>query len=76
MSLKSYIYNPQEDRIAATGIGFQIPRLTTSQRLAASVGGGDAGLTVFDTTIGDTFVWTGSSWFGGSIPSTFVDGLN
>lgn len=67
MSSQSYIYNPQEDRIAATGAGFQIPRLTTTQRLATVVGPGDAGLTVFDTTLGTLWTWNGVAW---TTPST------
>ena len=67
MSSQSYIYNPREDRIAATGAGFQLPRLTTTQRLATVVGPGDAGLTVFDTTLGVLWTWDGAVW---TTPST------
>ena len=76
MSNQSYIYNPQEDRIAATGAGFQIPRLSTTQRLATVVGPGDAGMMVFDTTLSSLFLWTGTVWsFAGGTGGGILNGL-
>jgi hypothetical protein len=76
MSNQSYIYNPKEDRIAATGAGFQIPRLSTTQRLATVVGPGDAGMLVFDTTLSSLFLWTGTVWsFAGGIGGGILNGI-
>lgn len=62
MSAQSYFFNPQEDRMTCAGSGFQLPRLSTAQRLALSVGLDDSGLQVFDTTIGTIFFWDGVAW--------------
>lgn len=62
MSDQSQFYNPKLDRMALTGVGFILPRLTTAQRLTLSVGANDAGLQLFDTTLQTTFVWTGFLW--------------
>ena len=48
--------------MACAGSGFQLPRLTTTQRLALSVGFNDAGLQVFDMTLQSVLVWNGTSW--------------
>ena len=62
MSAQAFIYNSREDRLAAAGIGFQIPRLSTAQRTGLSVGTGDAGLLVFDLDLMLFYGWNGSSW--------------
>lgn len=62
MSSQSFIFNPKNDRLAAAGVGFQIPRLTTEQRLALSVNQGDAGMLVFDVTLLQLFQWSGFQW--------------
>lgn len=62
MSDQSQFYNPQADRMALSGVGFQWPRLTTAQRLSVSVGPADAGMTVFDLTLGEPWYWTGTAW--------------
>lgn len=62
MSDQSQFYNPQLDRMALTGAGFILPRLTTAQRLGLSVGANDAGLQLFDTTAGTIYLWTGTAW--------------
>lgn len=62
MSSQSFIFNPKEDRLAAAGVGFQIPRLTTAQRLAVSVNQGDAGMMVFDVDFELFYGWDGHSW--------------
>ena len=48
--------------MALSGSGFQWPRLTTTQRLALSVGLVDAGLTVFDQTLSEPWYWDGTAW--------------
>jgi len=45
-----------------TGDGVEIPKLTTAQRLALSLGSPDAGITVWDTTSSAMFSWTGTGW--------------
>lgn len=62
MSSQSYIYNPTERTLAAAGDGFAPPRLTTAGRLALTLGPGDKGMTVYDTTLGFPFWWTGIAW--------------
>lgn len=72
MSSQAYLFNPRQDRLAAAGNGFQIPRLTSSARLALSVDISDAGLEVFDTTLNSGFIWTGTAWVGFSGPGGLV----
>lgn len=62
MSDQAFIFNPRKDRLSAAGTGFQIPRLTTDQRLALLVDEGDAGMLVFDVTLKQLFQWTGLQW--------------
>ena len=62
MSDQSQFYNPRLDRMALTGAGFILPRLTTAQRLGLTVGANDAGLQLFDTTAGAIYLWNGSAW--------------
>jgi len=62
MSSQSYFFNPQDDRMSCAGSGLQLPRLSTAQRLALSVGLNDAGLSVFDLTAGTFYLWTGTAW--------------
>ena len=71
MSSQSYFFNPQDDRMSCAGSGLQLPRLSSTQRLALTVGMNDAGLQVFDITLLTLFIWTGAAWTsicgGGSI---------
>lgn len=62
MSAQAFIFNPKDDRLAAVGVGFQVPRLTTAQRTALTVGPGDAGLLVFDLGFALFYGWDGSGW--------------
>ena len=64
MSSQSYIFNPTERTLAAAGDGFAPPRLTTVGRLALTLGTGDAGMIVYDTTLGTLFWWNGTAWIG------------
>ena len=71
MSSQAFIFNPQADRLSVAGVGFQTPRMTSSQRNSLSVSVGDAGLMLFDVTLGAPFIWTGTAWLqlgSGSIP--------
>jgi hypothetical protein len=72
MSSQSYLFNPTERTLAAAGDGFAPPRLTTVGRLALTLGTGDAGMIVYDTTLGTPFWWNGIAWVtfaGGAIYS-------
>jgi hypothetical protein len=72
MSSQSYLFNPTERTLAATGDGFAPPRLTTVGRLALTLGPSDAGMIVYDTTLGTPFWWNGTAWVtfaGGAIYS-------
>jgi len=48
--------------MSCAGSGLQLPRLSSTQRLALSVGVNDAGLQVFDTTLQSAMIWTGTVW--------------
>ena len=48
--------------LKVTGDGVEIPKLTTTGRLALSLGSSDSGIMCFDTTIGAMFVWDGTAW--------------
>jgi len=58
--------------MSCAGSGLQLPRLSSTQRLALTVGVNDAGLQVFDTTLQSTFVWTGTAWAQGDSPFVSV----
>ena len=64
MSSQSYLFNPTERTLAAAGDGFAPPRLTTAGRTALTLGTGDAGMIVYDTTLGTLFWWNGTAWIG------------
>ena len=74
MSAQSAIYNPSQTTSAATGDGFSVPRLTTTGRLAITFGTADAGMMVYDTTLNNLFIWTGSAWE--SVPASGDAGAN
>ena len=48
--------------LKVTGDGVEIPKLTTIQRLALSLGSSDSGIMTFDSTIGSMFIWDGTAW--------------
>jgi len=48
--------------LKVTGDGVEIPKLTTTGRLALSLGASDSGIVCFDTTIGAMFIWDGTNW--------------
>jgi hypothetical protein len=62
MSSQSYIFNPTERTLAASGDGFSLPRLTTAGRLALVLGPGDRGMMVYDTSLSTPYWWTGVAW--------------
>jgi hypothetical protein len=62
MSSQSYIFNPTERTLAAAGDGFSAPRLTTTDRLALSLGVNGKGMMVYDTTLLALYLWNGTAW--------------
>jgi hypothetical protein len=62
MSSQSFIFNPTERTLAASGDGFSLPRLTTAGRLALVLGPGDRGMMVYDTSLSTPYWWTGVAW--------------
>ncbi len=74
MSSQSYIFNPTERTSAAAGDGFSAPRLTTTDRLAITLGANGVGMMVYDTTLNNLFIWNGSAWE--SVPASGDAGAN
>jgi hypothetical protein len=62
MSSQSYIFNPTERTSAAAGDGFSAPRLTTTDRLALTLGVNGKGMMVYDTTLLTLYLWNGTAW--------------
>jgi hypothetical protein len=62
MSSQSYLFNPTERTLAAAGDGFSAPRLTTTDRLALSLGVNGKGMMVYDTTLTTLCLWNGTAW--------------
>lgn len=74
MSSQSYLFNPTERTLAACGDGFAPPRLTTVGRLGLTLGPGDAGMIVYDTTLGTPFWWNGTAWVTFAAPAIYSEG--
>ena len=51
-----------QNALAAQGDGLILPKLSTAVRNALPLTSSDAGLTVYDTTIGSVLTWNGSIW--------------
>jgi len=62
MSSQSYLFNPTERTLAAAGDGFSAPRLTTTDRLALTLGVNGKGMMVYDTTLTTLCLWNGTAW--------------
>jgi hypothetical protein len=75
MSSQSYLYNPTERTLAATGDGFSPPRLTTAGRTALNLSPGDRGVIVYDTTLSVPYWWTGVAWATFSGGAAYSQGL-
>jgi hypothetical protein len=54
--------------LALQGDGVFLPKLNTASRTGLTLTASDSGLMVYDTTLGNQFIWTGSGWE--SIPSS------
>lgn len=55
-----------QNALAAQGDGLILPKLSSIDRVALSLTTSDAGLEVYDTTLGAILVWDGTAWL---IPS-------
>ena len=76
MSAQSFVFNPRERTLAATGDGFSFPAMSTTQRITLVMLAGDAGMEVYDTTLRQVFLWDGSAWIpqsGGTSSITTYD---
>lgn len=69
MSFQAYWFNPSAKILAAEGAGVRIPRMSTTERLALSLGPSDAGTMVFDLGDQTLRVWNGTGWSSGGAPS-------
>ena len=56
-----------QNALAAQGDGLILPKLSSASRTALTLTTTDAGLEVFDTTLGNIYVWDGTAWVS---PST------
>lgn len=52
-----------QNALAAQGDGLILPKLSSANRIAMVLGTSDAGLQVYDTTIGTTCIWGGTTWY-------------
>lgn len=60
--------------LAIQSDGIFMPRLSTGQRTALALTAGDTGLTVYDFTLNNLFIWNGTAWE--SIPGSGDAGAN
>ena len=51
-----------QNALAAQGDGLLLPKLSTATRLALSLTTAEAGLTVYDTSAGTIYWWSGTAW--------------
>ena len=62
-----------QNALAAQADGWVLPRLSSGQRLALSLGLSDAGLQVFDFTSNTIYLWNGTAWVAPSV--TYTQGI-
>jgi hypothetical protein len=62
-----------QNALAAQGDGLILPKLSTGLRTALGLTTADAGLSVYDTTAGSIYWWTGTAWSSASAGS-YSDG--
>jgi len=60
--------------LEAGGNGIIASRLSTTQRTALALTSADAGLTSYDVTLQQLFVWNGTAWANSTLPAAFGDG--
>ena len=60
--IQTSISGRTQNALAAQGDGLILPKLSSADRTALVLGTSDAGLTVFDTTSGSIYAWSGTAW--------------
>lgn len=60
--IQTSISGRTQNALAAQGDGLILPKLSSTDRTALVLGTSDAGLTVFDTTTGSIYAWSGTAW--------------
>ena len=66
--LQTSISGGNSNALALQGDGVFLPKLSTASRTGLTLTASDSGLMVYDTTLGNQFIWTGSAWE--SIPAS------
>jgi hypothetical protein len=61
--------------LAAQGDGLILPKLSSADRIALALTTSDAGLEVYDTTVGSPFWWTGAAWATSSSGPLYTQGI-
>lgn len=64
-----------QNALAAQGDGLIFPKLSSADRIAMSLGIGDAGMFVYDTTVGAPFWWNGVAWVTFTGGAIYSDGI-
>ena len=68
--IRSSISGGDQNALLAQGDGFGLPKVSTAQRVALTLTSGNAGMTVFDITVGAIYVWDGAAWVGALVGYT------
>lgn len=56
-----------QNALAAQGDGLILPKVSSADRTALVLGTADAGLEVYDTTVGSIYIWNGTAWIFPSV---------
>jgi len=64
-----------QNALAAQGDGLILPKVSTASRLALTLSASDAGLEVYDTTVGAPFWWTGTVWATAASGALYTQGI-
>jgi hypothetical protein len=59
-----------QNALAAQGDGLILPKVSSADRIALALTTSDAGLQVYDTTVGAIYIWNGASWVGALVGYT------
>lgn len=60
--IQTSVSGRSSNALAAQGDGIIMPKLSSADRLALTLNTSDTGLTVYDTTVGVLYWWTGTAW--------------
>lgn len=64
-----------QNALAAQGDGLILPKLSSADRLALTLTTSDAGLEVYDTTVGSPYWWTGTAWAASVSGALYTQGV-